>query len=170
MSTLDTLLLLVFPALMAFAAVSDLLTMTIPNRVSLLLIAGFLAMAWLIGMDWQTIGLHLAAGAVVLVITFTLFALGWIGGGDAKLAAATGLWCGFGVLLEYALVASMFGGLLTLLILYWRTALLPEFALKVNWIARLHHAKTGIPYGIALAAAGLMVYPNTAIWTRIAGV
>ncbi len=67
-------------------------------------------------------------------------------------------------------MASVFGGLLTLLILYWRTALLPEFALKVNWIARLHHAKTGIPYGIALAAAGLMVYPNTAIWTRIAGV
>ena len=105
MSTLDTLLLLVFPALMAFAAVSDLLTMTIPNRVSLLLIAGFLAMAWLIGMDWQTIGLHFAAGALVLVITFTMFALGWIGGGDAKLAAATGMWCGFGVLLDYALVA-----------------------------------------------------------------
>ncbi|PPD16226.1 MAG: peptidase [Methylobacterium sp.] len=170
MSTPDTLLLLVFPALMAFAAMSDLLTMTIPNRVSLLLVATFLVMAWLTGMDWQTIGLHIAAGALVLVITFTLFALGWIGGGDAKLAAATGLWCGFGVLLDYALAASVLGGLLTLLILSWRRLLLPEFALKVNWIARLHHAKTGIPYGIALAAAGLLVYPNTLVWTRIAGV
>ena len=170
MSTLDTLLLLVFPALMAFAAMSDLLTMTIPNRVSLLLIAGFLAMALLTGMEWSIIGMHLAAGMLVLVITFGLFAAGWIGGGDAKLAAATGLWCGFGMLLEYALVASMLGGLLTLLILSWRNLLLPEFALKVTWITRLHHAKTGIPYGIALAAAGLFVYPNTAIWTRIAGV
>jgi prepilin peptidase CpaA len=170
MSTLDTLLLLVFPALMAFAAMSDLLTMTIPNRVSLLLIAGFLAMALLTGMHWSIIGMHLAAGTLVLVITFGLFAAGWIGGGDAKLAAATGLWCGFGVLLEYALVASMLGGLLTLLILSWRNLLLPEFALKVNWITRLHQAKTGIPYGIALAAAGLVVYPNTLIWKRIVGV
>lgn len=170
MSPLDTLLLLVFPALMAYAAVSDLLTMTIPNRISLLLVAGFFAMAILTGMPWMTMAMHLGAGVTVLVITFSLFALGWIGGGDAKLAAATGLWCGFGVLLEYALVASIFGGLLTLLILYWRSALLPEFALRVSWIARLHHAKTGIPYGIALAAAGLSVYPETAIWLRVAGV
>jgi prepilin peptidase CpaA len=170
MSPMDTLLLLVFPALMAFAAVSDLLTMTIPNRLSLLLIAGFFAMAVLTGMPLETMGLHLGAGMLVLVITFSMFAFGWIGGGDAKLAAATGLWCGFGVLLDYALVASVFGGLLSLAILYWRRSLLPEFALRIDWIARLHHAKTGIPYGIALAAAGLAVYPQTAIWTSVAGV
>jgi prepilin peptidase CpaA len=170
MSPMDTLLLLVFPALMAYAAVSDLLTMTIPNRLSLLLVAGFVAMAVLTGMPLQTIGMHLGAGLLVLVITFSMFALGWIGGGDAKLAAATGLWCGFGVLLEYALFASIFGGLMTLAILYWRRALLPEFALKVDWITRLHHTQTGIPYGIALAAAGLTVYPQTTIWTSVAGV
>jgi prepilin peptidase CpaA len=170
MSMPDTLLLLVFPALMAFAAVSDLLTMTIPNRVSLLLVAGFLVMAWLTGMDWSVIGLHFAAGGLVLLITFTLFALGWIGGGDAKLAAAVALWCGFSVLLDYLFVASLLGGQLSLAIIYWRSAMLPEFMLKVNWITRLHHTKTGIPYGIALAAAGLMVYPTTAIWTRVAGV
>lgn len=170
MSPMDTLLLLVFPALMAYAAMSDLITMTIPNRLSLLLIAGFFGMAVLSGMPLATMGMHLGAGFLVLLITFSMFALGWIGGGDAKLAAATGLWCGFGVLLDYALVASVFGGLLTLMILYWRSSLLPEFALRVSWIARLHHAKTGIPYGIALAAAGLVVYPQTAIWTSVAGV
>jgi prepilin peptidase CpaA len=166
---MDTLLLLGFPALMAYAAVSDLMTMTIPNRISLLLIAGFLAMALLTGMPLQTIAMHLAAGFFVLVITFSLFAMGWIGGGDAKLAAATGLWCGFGVLLEYALVASVLGGLLTLAILTWRKVLLPEFLLNVSWIARLHHSKTGIPYGIALAASGLLIYPQTSIWLRVAG-
>jgi prepilin peptidase CpaA len=166
---LDTILLLFFPALMAFAAFSDMLTMTIPNRVSLLLIAGFVAMAVLTGMPLKTFGLHVAAGFVVLAVTFTMFALGWIGGGDAKLAAATGMWCGFGVLVEYLVFASIFGGLLTLALLYMRTYLLPEFAARIDWIARLHHHKTGIPYGIALAAAGLMVYPYTEVWALVAG-
>lgn len=161
-------LLLLFPAIMAFAAFSDLFTMTIPNRVSLVLVAGFIALAILAGMPLKTIGLHLAAGMAVLVITFTMFAFGWIGGGDAKLAAATGLWCGFGVLVEYLLLASVLGGLLTIAILYWRAYHLPNFALKIHWIFRLHHHKTGIPYGIALAAAGLMVYPQTAIWQMVA--
>lgn len=169
MSPMDTLLLLVFPALMAYAAVSDLLTMTIPNRLSLLLVAGFFALAVLSGMPYQTVALHLGAGLTVLLVTFSMFALGWIGGGDAKLAAATGLWCGFAVLLEYALFATLFGGFLSLAILYWRRSLLPEFLLRVDWIARLHYAKTGIPYGIALAAAGLTVYPQTAIWSSVAG-
>lgn len=165
---MDILLLFFFPALMAFAAVSDLLTMTISNRVSLLLVAGFVAMALLTGMPLATFGLHVAAGALVLVITFAMFACGWIGGGDAKLAAATGMWCGFAVLLDYLLAASVFGGLLTLLLLYWRTVWLPQFAMKISWIARLHHHQTGIPYGIALAAAGLVVYPHTQIWMRVA--
>ena len=165
---MDILLLFFFPALMAFAAVSDLLTMTISNRVSLLLVAGFIAMALLTGMPLAMFGMHIAAGALVLVITFAMFAFGWIGGGDAKLAAATGMWCGFAVLFDYLLVASVFGGLLTLLLIYWRTVLLPEFAMKVSWIARLHHHQTGIPYGIALAAAGLVVYPHTSIWMSVA--
>lgn len=166
---LDTLLLLFFPALMAFAAFSDMLTMTIPNRVSLLLVAGFITMAVLTGMPLKTFGLHVAAGFLVLAITFSMFACGWIGGGDAKLAAATGMWCGFGVLMEYLVFASILGGFLTIGILYLRTFLLPEFAMNIPWIARLHHYKTGIPYGIALAAAGLMVYPYTPVWSLVAG-
>jgi len=165
----DLAILLIFPAMMAFAAASDLFTMTISNRVSFVLIGGFFVLALVSGMAWATIGMHVAAGLLVLVICFACFACGWIGGGDAKLAAATGLWCGFGVLLEYALFASIFGGLLTLAILYLRTFLLPEFAMKISWISRLHHHKTGIPYGIALAAAGLAVYPQTQIWTAVAG-
>lgn len=166
---MDSLLLLFFPALMAFAAMSDLLTMTIPNRVSLLLVAGFVAMAILTGMPFKTFGMHVLAGSAVLATTFGMFALGWIGGGDAKLAAAIGLWCGFGVLVEYLVFASIIGGVLTLAILYARTLFLPDFAMRIGWIARLHHHKTGIPYGIALATAGLLVYPYTQIWKSVAG-
>ena len=167
MSATDSLLLLIFPALMAYAAASDLVTMTIPNRLSLLLIAGFFGMAVITGMSWQAVGLHLSAGFVVLLVTFGMFAFGWIGGGDAKLAAATGIWCGFATLTEYLLFASLLGGALTMLIILWRTTWLPEFAMKINWISKLHHTKTGIPYGIALAASGLLVYPYTPIWQAV---
>ena len=67
---IDAAKLLVFPALMAFAASSDLLTMTISNRVSLLLIGGFLMLALLIGMPGTEIAYHFAAGGLVLAISF----------------------------------------------------------------------------------------------------
>src|ERR1700743_2085105 len=89
---LDVARLLFFPALMAFAAASDLFTMTISNRVSLALTAGYLALAFASGMAPFDILMHLAAGATVLVAAFGCFAMGWIGGGDDKVAAGVGLW------------------------------------------------------------------------------
>src|SRR5436190_13187702 len=99
--TLDIVRLLLFPALMAFAAASDLFTMTISNRISLLLLAGFVVLAVLGGMSLHAISMHIAAGFAVLTIAFVCFALGWVGGGDAKLAAATALWFGFDHLVVY---------------------------------------------------------------------
>ncbi|MGH6664478.1 MAG: A24 family peptidase, partial [Pseudolabrys sp.] len=104
----DAIRLLLFPALMAFAASSDLLTMTISNRISLALTGGFAVLALATGMGLPAIGMHLAAAALVLTIAFTCFAFGWIGGGDAKLAAATALWFGFDYLLDYLVYASLF--------------------------------------------------------------
>lgn len=158
---LEILILGLFPAAMAFAAASDLVSMTISNRVSLALIAGFFLVAWLTGMSMAEVGRHLLAGSVVLVVAFGFFARGWIGGGDAKLAAATALWLGFSHLMEYLLIASIAGGLLTLLLLQLRAWPMPQILAKQQWIARLHNFDTGIPYGIALAIAGLMVYPET---------
>src|SRR5438552_14979512 len=74
----DAIRLLLFPALMAFAASSDLFTMTISNRVSIVLIAGFFAMAMMTGMSGNEIAFHLGAAALVLAVTFTCFAAGWI--------------------------------------------------------------------------------------------
>jgi prepilin peptidase CpaA len=146
---------------MAFAASSDLLTMTISNRLSLALAGGFFLLTLMTGMSLPTIGMHLAAASIVLVFTFACFSQGWIGGGDAKLAAATALWLGFDHLLDYAIYASLFGGALTLLILQFRRFPLPETLARQKWIARLHEAGGGVPYGIALAAAALLVYPKT---------
>jgi prepilin peptidase CpaA len=162
---LDLLRLLLFPTLMAFAASSDLLTMTISNRVSLLLIAGFFVLAIASGMGVTEIGLHIAAGAAVLAVAFTCFAMGWIGGGDAKVAAATALWFGFDHLLTYLIYASLFGGVLTLMLLEFRRWPIPYALTGQQWLLRLHHKESGIPYGIALAAGALMIYPETA-WIK----
>jgi prepilin peptidase CpaA len=165
MIAVNTVALLLFPALMAFAASSDLFTMTISNRVSLALTAGFFALALMTGMNATDILSHVGAGAMVLAITFVFFAFGWIGGGDAKLAAATALWLGFDHLLEYALYASIFGGALTLLIIKFRVLPIPQFLARQEWVMRLHERKGGIPYGIALAAAALLIYPHMT-WMR----
>jgi len=157
----DAIRLLLFPALMAFAASSDLLTMTISNRISLALAGGFLLLALVTGLSLPAIGMHLAAAALVLTVAFVCFAFGWIGGGDAKLAAATALWFGFDYLLDYLLYASLFGGALTLLMIQFRLLPLPAAMARQQWILRLHEKGGGVPYGIALAAAALVVYPHT---------
>ena len=162
---LDIARLLFFPALMAFAAASDLFTMTISNRVSLALVAGFLALAVLSGMGLYDILLHLAAGACVLAVAFGCFAAGWVGGGDAKVAAGAALWFGFGHLMNYLVYASLFGGVLTLLLLQFRQWPLPYALAGQTWLLRLHAKESGIPYGIALAIGALMVYPETD-WIR----
>lgn len=158
---LDIARLMLFPALMAFAAASDLLTMTIPNRVSLALAAGFFILAPLTGMGVQEILSHAGAGALVLVAAFGMFAMGWIGGGDAKVAAAAGLWFGFEHLLPYLVFASLFGGALTVLLLQLRQWPLPYPLASQAWLSRLHDKQTGIPYGIALALGALLIYPET---------
>jgi prepilin peptidase CpaA len=157
----DAIRLLLFPALIAFAASSDLLTMTISNRISIALAAGFLVLAMITGMPLAAIGMHLAAAALVLTIGFTCFSFGWIGGGDAKLAAATALWFGFDYLLDYLVYASLFGGVLTLFLIQFRLLPLPAMLTRHQWIMRLHEKGGGVPYGIALAAAALTVYPQT---------
>jgi prepilin peptidase CpaA len=164
----DAIRLFLFPALMAFAASSDLFTMTISNRVSLALVAGFAVMAFVIGMNSHAILSHLGAAAAVLAVTFTFFARGWIGGGDAKLAAATALWLGFDQLMNYLLYASLFGGVLTFLVLRFRFLPLPAALAGQDWAQRLHRMDAGVPYGIALAASALLVYPET-IWMQAFG-
>ena len=166
---IEAIKLLLFPAMMAFAASSDLLTMTIPNRISLIMIGGFVILAVATGMSLEQFAWHAGAGLLVLVIAFGFFARGWIGGGDAKLAAATALWFGFEHLLDYALYGSIFGGVLTLALLQYRALPLPTILIGRTWAERLHEPKGGVPYGIALAAAAMVVYPTTAWMQSISG-
>ncbi|CAH1662105.1 MAG: prepilin peptidase [Chelatococcus sp.] len=158
-------LLILFPFLMILAAVNDIMTMTIPNFIPLVLIVGFSLFAPVAGLSATTIGLHATAAVLMLAVTFCFFACGWIGGGDAKLAAATALWFGPTMpLLDYAVLTSLIGAGLTLALLVARRMPLPVFAEEWAWARRLHGAGTGVPYGMALATAGLIIYPDSAIW------
>ena len=163
----EAIRLTLFPAMMAFAASSDLFTMTIANRVSLILVGGFAVLALLTGMSGADMLSHAGAAAMVLAIVFVFFACGWIGGGDAKLAAATALWLGFAHLADYLVYASLLGGALTVLIIQFRTVPLPQVLAGREWAERLHRGDSGVPYGIALAVAALLVYPHTEWMTAV---
>jgi prepilin peptidase CpaA len=164
---ITTATLVVFPAFMAYAAASDLFSMRISNRICIGLVAAFVVFAALCQMPLPQLGWHVGAGALVLVITFGMFAAGWIGGGDAKLAAATALWIGPELLPLYFMISSFAGGMLTLWILNMRDHPLPRFAVRWSWVLRLHAPKNGVPYGIALALAGLAIFPQSAIWKSV---
>lgn len=159
---LEALIFVVFPFCMLFAAVSDMMSMTIANRVSVILIATFAAVAPFTGMGWADYGWHFAAAALVLSITFGLFAIGAMGGGDAKLLAATSLWMGLSMeLMQYLVVSAVIGGLMTLLIIIYRGSPLSMLTGNNLFLRQFANDKVGIPYGVALGTGGLIVYPAT---------
>lgn len=168
--SLSFLTLVVFallPICVIYAGVSDLMSLTIPNWIPVVLIVGFTALAPFIGLDLKTIGLHWAIAGAVLLVGFGCFAMGWMGGGDAKLAAAIVLWFDPMNALVFIGMSALLGGALTLFLLTFRRVSLPMPIVRANWVARLHHPDEGVPYGIALAVAALIVYPNTA-WIALA--
>jgi prepilin peptidase CpaA len=164
---LEALIFVVFPFCMVFAAVSDMLSMTIANRVSLVLVVTFAVVAPLTGMEWTAYGWHFAAAGLALSVTFGMFAVGGMGGGDAKLIAATSLWLGFNFnLLGYLVISSVIGGVLTVLILMYRKSPLADVTGQNMFLRHFADRKNGIPYGLALGLGGLFAYPDSplALW------
>jgi prepilin peptidase CpaA len=152
-------ILVIFPLCMAMAACSDLLTMTIPNRLSVVLVASFAILAPFSGLSMHDILMHLAAGGAVFAACFVLFALNIMGGGDAKILTASAIWFGFNdSLVSYLAYVSVFGGLLSLVVLMMRTQhnLILAYGIPVPE-TMLHKKK--VPYGIAIGAAAFLAYP-----------
>jgi prepilin peptidase CpaA len=161
----DFAILTIFPAAVIFAAAYDLFSMTIPNRISIALIAGFFLVVPFSNLTLQDVGWHILGAVIVLLVTGTMFAFNKLGGGDAKLATAVALWLGMSNLLDFGMLATLLGGLLALGFLAFRRYPLPFLWAEADWVQRLHKRGNGIPYGLALAAAALIVYKDS-FWFR----
>ena len=160
---LEVAVLTVLPGAVAFAAAMDLLTMKIPNRIAALVVLAFFPLAMLAGMGAWDILYHVAAGLAVLALGVLLFIPGWFGGGDAKLMAAIALWIGPESLFPFIFYVALAGGMIATAFASARSVPLPRVFLGEAWALRLHRRDAGIPYGIALAAGALLVYPHT-VW------
>ncbi|WP_310618702.1 A24 family peptidase [Flexibacterium corallicola] len=155
--------LLVFPFSVILAAFCDLFTMKVPNYIPVLLSLGFVVAGLSLGIPWMQFAMNVAVACAVLLVGVLLFAFGVMGGGDAKLAAGIVLWLGLsGVTLEFLLLLSIYGGLLTLALLACRyTLVLPAIVYRYQWSSRLLSKETGIPYAITMSVAALQVYPRS---------
>lgn len=158
-----------FPMLLIAAAFKDATTMTIPNPISLALAAAFVVAAPFC-LAPAAIGVHLGVAFGVLVIGFVMFALNWVGGGDAKLLAAAALWMGWSALPEFLMWTALAGGGLSLtLLLARKAALYAPFATGEGALARLLEPKGDIPYGLAIAAGGLAAFPASGVFVGALG-
>lgn len=156
-----------FSILMIYAAFSDLTSYTLPNFISLILIAGALILYAVIQPPLEVILWHLGVAAIVFIIGFILFMTGIFGGGDVKVIAALGLWIGPANILGFFTYMAIFGGLIAVALLIFRRAPLPDRYLKNKAISGLHDKNEGIPYGVAIAIAALIEFPKTYIYSAL---
>ncbi len=149
-------LVLCFLALVLSAAFSDAVTFTIPNWIPLALLVLFPVAGLAASLPLQTLGLHLALGFGALVVGAGMFAMRWVGGGDAKLIAAVLLWLGLPAMPQFLVATAMTGGSLAITLLMLRSVhFRPLVALGPRWVNRLADSNEGIPYGVAIAVGAL---------------
>ena len=159
-------LLLVFPALVIVGAMRDAVSFTIPNWVSIALGAAFFPAALVMGAGPAQIGIASLIGVGTLIAGMAMFAVGWIGGGDAKLFPAAGLWMGLGALLPYLLITALAGGALAVMLLGLRSVWLRPITVRgPGWVSRLATPGENVPYGIAIAFGALAAFPESLLMT-----
>lgn len=147
---------ILFAALMLTAGARDALSFRIPNWISLAIVALFPVAALAGGLSWAGVGLHLGVGALALAAGLAMFALRWVGGGDAKLFAAAALWLGWPAVVTFLAAAAFAGGALAVVLIGMRsTVLRPLMLMGPRWVARLAEPGEGVPYGVAIAIGAL---------------
>jgi prepilin peptidase CpaA len=139
------LLLLALAATLVVAAVIDVRTFTISNRLNLTVAAGA-PLYWMsIALSpWPGVAVQLAAGAIVFVLLAGAFYAGMMGGGDVKLASALALWFSPAGTVKFLVLMSIAGGVLTLGVLGWHRA-------------QKREGRPEIPYGVAIAFGALAI-------------
>ncbi len=139
------ILLGILAILLVYAAVVDVRTFTISNRLNL----GIALMAplfWLsVGLPlWPDAAIQVAVAAGVFALLAIAFYAGMMGGGDVKLAAALALWFAPATTVVFLVYMSIGGGVLTLVVL-----ILHRIKKKTG--------KPEVPYGVAIAFGTLAI-------------
>lgn len=168
MENLTFALLGMLPILMIVAGLYDLTTMKIPNWIPLALMAAFFPAVLMVGLPSGGIAIHLGIGVAALLVGMALFALNWVGGGDAKLLAVGCLWMGLSGSLMFVLYSAVIGGLFCLALITARK-IAPSYPGVPAWATRLLEPKGDVPYGVALAGGALLVFPNSPLVTAFVG-
>ena len=167
METLSLILLGVMPLLVIVGGLSALTTMRIPNWISLALIAGFLPAAFVVGLPLTQIGIHFGVAFAALLVGMGMFALRWIGGGDAKLMASACLWLGLQGSGMFLLYTGLIGGLFCLFLIFARFQFRAFALVGPGWVNTLMEPKGDIPYGVAIAVGALMAFPASPLMVRL---
>lgn len=138
-------------------AVRDLGWRLIDNGLVLALLGLWAGFAALRGLTWQDVGGHLAVGGGAFIAMVAIYALNWIGGGDVKLTAPVFLWAGSENGLAVLLVVGLGGALLGLTCaLAQGLSRLTGLPKMISRVLALLSAERGVPYGVALAAGGVI--------------
>ena len=127
---------------LVFAAVTDLRRRQIDNWLNVAIALGA-PLFWLAsGLSLGSVGIQLAVAFAAFAVLAGLFAIGAMGGGDVKLLTALALWIEPTGFLKLLIIMALLGGVLTIVCGAWH-------------IARRNKGKIAVPYGIAIASAGL---------------
>ncbi len=139
------LLLLALAATLVVAAIIDVRTFTISNRLNATVALGA-PLYWMsIALaPWPGMAVQIAAGGIVFALLAGAFYAGMMGGGDVKLAAALALWFSPAGTVKFLVLMSLAGGVLTLGLIAWHRA-------------KRREGRPAVPYGVAIAFGGLAI-------------
>jgi prepilin peptidase CpaA len=156
--------LLVFAGLMVWAAIGDVRSFTITNKLNLVIAGSFLVLALPMGMAWPQILDHVKVGLITIVITIMMFLIGIYGGGDAKMTGAVALWLGPSAMFPFIFYTALAGGVLVIILIISRT-IAKKYGLPKSpkWARRMLRKRSAVPYGVALGAGALIAVPQT-LW------
>lgn len=144
-SAFTQFLLIVLATLLVVAAIIDVRTFTISNKLNLAV--ALLAPVYWLAVPvtlWPEVPIQIAGAVIVFLVLAAAFYAGMMGGGDVKLAAAIALWFPPGLTIKFLVLMSVAGGVLTLALLAWHRA-------------KHREGRPEIPYGVAIAFGGLAI-------------
>jgi prepilin peptidase CpaA len=156
------------PFLVVLAAVYDFLTLRIPNWLNAIMALTFFPLAIMTGMPAEAMLWHCLTGTVILAVGYGLFSGGFIGGGDAKMLAGAGLWFGWPDAGTFLVFTALAGGVLAIAYKIGRMLKIEQEVRDLGWAKRWVNVNPDLPYGIAIAAGAVLVFPST-WWMSLPG-